>query len=83
MIHRIKGMSKCAGYECLMVVLGTNHHVVVLCQLSSQKLHPGQQLIDSNKRSAMPVGRFVDRACLSRRIDTSTSTTERTAILIT
>ena len=49
-----KGMSKCAAYECPMVVPGTNHHVVVLCQPSSRKLHPGQRLIDSNKRSVMP-----------------------------
>ena len=39
-----------------MVVPGTNHHMVVLCQPSSRKLHPGQRLIDSNKRSGMPMG---------------------------
>ena len=43
-------------HECPMVVLGTDHHVVVLCRPSSRKLHPGQRLIDSNKRSAMPMG---------------------------
>ena len=37
-----KDMDKCAGYKCPMVVPGMNHHVVVLCQLSSQKLHSGQ-----------------------------------------
>ena len=37
-----KGMDKCASLKCPMVVLGMNHHVVVLCQLSSQKLHSGQ-----------------------------------------
>ena len=51
-----KGMCKCAGYECPMVVPGTNHHVVVLCQPSSRKLHLGQRLTDSNKRSAMLMG---------------------------
>ena len=39
-----------------MVVPGTNHHVMVLCQPSSRKLHPGQRLVDANKRSAMPMG---------------------------
>ena len=43
-----KDMDKCAGHKCPMVVPGMNHHVVVLCQLSSQKLHPGQQLVDSH-----------------------------------
>ena len=33
-----------------------NHHVAALCQLSSWKLHPGQQLVDANKRSVMPMG---------------------------
>ena len=34
-----KDMGKCAGYKCPMVVPGTNHHVVVLCQPSSRKLY--------------------------------------------
>ena len=51
-----KDMDKCAGFKCPMVVPGTNHHVVVLCQPSSRKLHSGQQLVDANKRSAMPMG---------------------------
>ena len=34
-----KDMDKCPGYKCPMVVPGTNHHVVVLCQPSSRKLH--------------------------------------------
>ena len=57
-----RGMSKCAGYKCLMVLPGTNHHVVLLCQSSNLKPHPGQRLIDSNKRSVMPMevyARFV------------------------
>ena len=51
-----KGMDKCAGLKCPMVVPGTNHHVVVLCQPSSRKLHSGQRLVDVNRRSAMPMG---------------------------
>ena len=51
-----KDMDKCAGYKCPMVVPGMNHHVVVLCQLSSRKLHPGQRLVDVNRQSAMPMG---------------------------
>ena len=39
-----------------MVVLGTRHHVVMLCQPSRWKLHPGQELMDSNRRLAMPMG---------------------------
>ena len=31
-----KDMDKCAGHKCPMVVPGTNHHVVVLCQPSSR-----------------------------------------------
>ena len=51
-----KDMDKCAGHKCPMVVPGTNHHVVVLYQPSSRKLHPGQRLVDPNKRSVMPMG---------------------------
>ena len=51
-----KDMDTCAGHKCPMAVRGTNHHVVVLCQLSSWKLHPGQQLMDANKRSVMAMG---------------------------
>ena len=51
-----KDMGKCAGYKCPMAVLDTNHHVVVLCQPSSRKLHPGQRLADVKKRSVMPMG---------------------------
>ena len=32
-----KDMDKCAGHKYPMVVPGTNHHVVVLCQPSSRK----------------------------------------------
>ena len=39
-----------------MVVPGTNHHVVVLIQPGNRKLHPGQRLIDSDKRAVMPMG---------------------------
>ena len=51
-----KDTDKCAGHKCLIVVPGTIHHVVVFCQPSSQKLHPGQRLADADKRSVMPMG---------------------------
>ena len=51
-----KEMSKCAGLECRMVVQGTRHHVVVLCQPSSRKLHLGQRLVEPNRRSELPMG---------------------------
>ena len=49
-------MSKCAGLTCRVVVPGTNHHTVVFCQPSSLKLYLGQRLVDSHKRTAMPMG---------------------------
>ena len=55
-----KEMSKYAGLECRMVVLGTRHHAVVLCQPSTRKLYLGQRLIDPNKRSAMPMGVYAE-----------------------
>ena len=76
LVHRLgndlqKDMNKCAGSECPMVVLGTRHHAVVLCQPAGWKLHPGQQLIDSNRRSAILMGDytpFVLRFSKSKRL---------------
>ena len=61
-----KGLDKCAGHKCPMVVPGTNHHVVVL-QPSSRKLHPGQRLVDANKRSVMPM-RYMLGSCGSMHL---------------
>ena len=57
--QKLKDMSKRTDLECRIVVPGTRHHAVVLCQPSSRKLHPGQQLIDPNRQSAMPVGVYM------------------------
>ena len=51
-----KDMDKCAGHKCPMVVPGTNHHVVVLCQPSSRKLHPGERLVDTRSDRPCPWG---------------------------